>query len=801
MAGHNIGVGQLSGTGVVDNLTTATSATLTVGNGNASSTFAGSVLSSVGSVGVTKTGSGTLTLTGNNSQTGGLLVNAGTVVVQSAQSYTGGTTVAAGGTLRLALTPVAGYSRWFDASNPGNLTVSGGQVTQMNDLSGNGKNATAVTAGGGASGGNPTYTSNAVNGLGAVTFSGRQAVTFAEDANIKSTFSVFKGASFLMTDTGSYNFHRNESGGTDNDPTSSMWGSDASPNILTGSTYINGVLKTNASIINTLNSTPASPATNGFNLVEVLLTNGGTVAANGFNDDRNFTHFATTSQSQAEVLIYDTVLTTAQRLQNEAYLNYKWFGIGTGVNNFLPSATAVNLAGAGATLDLGGSQQTIGSLTASDSTAQVTLGNAGVLTTGNDNSNSTFAGVISGAGSLSKIGSGSFTLSGANTFTGTTTVTGGSLVLANTLALQSSTLVTGGVAFDSSVVSHAFTLGGLSGSANITLADNAGAPNAVALTIGANGSSSTYSGALSGGGSLTKAGSGTLTLTGTNTFTGPLAINGGVLNFASSANLGNGSAINFGGGTLQYATGNTFDISTRTVTLNAGGGAIDTNGNSFTLVGSLGGAGGFTKAGTGTLTLTATNAYSGITVVSAGTLQIGNGTTDGSISSSSGITDNASLVYNLIGNQTNNNVISGSGSLTKTGAGTLTLGGVNTFAGNTSVTGGALTIASAGALNGTSSVNESAGGVLNISGTVTVANNGVFAVGSGVAGAGGTVNVNAGAVLNLGNGSGTTHGRVYIGGQLDGNGTAASARSISTAALSTSLRVEPARAATPTTSG
>src|SRR5205807_1650481 len=69
------------------------------------------------------------------------------------------------------------------------------------------------------------------------------------------------------------------------------------------------------------------------------------------------------------------------------------------------------------------------------------------------------------------------------------------------------------------------------------------------------GNVSTFSGVISGAGGVTKAGRGTQILTGANTFTGPVAISGGVLNFATLANLGAGTAINFNGGTLQYAAG------------------------------------------------------------------------------------------------------------------------------------------------------------------------------------------------------------------------------------------------------
>jgi autotransporter-associated beta strand protein len=124
---------------------------------------------------------------------------------------------------------------------------------------------------------------------------------------------------------------------------------------------------------------------------------------------------------------------------------------------------------------------------------------------------------------------------------------------------------------------------------------------------------------------ITKSGAGTLTIQNTNSFTGAVSVNGGVLNFAKPGNLGNGTAINFGGGTLQFASGNTTDISARTVTINAGGATIDTAGNNVTFANRIGnsGAGGLTKSGAGTLTLNTNSTYTGNTVVSNGLLALG----------------------------------------------------------------------------------------------------------------------------------------------------------------------------------
>ena len=138
----------------------------------------------------------------------------------------------------------------------------------------------------------------------------------------------------------------------------------------------------------------------------------------------------------------------------------------------------------------------------------------------------------------------------------------------------------------------------------------------------------TVSGNISDGGSayaLTVAGAGQLVLTGTNTYSGGTTIAGGVLTF-SSGSLGSG-AIAMNGGTLQWATGNTLDITSAGRSITFGGTAVfDTNGNNVTLAGPIGGtaAFGLTKNGNGTLYLQGTNNFgndSNITI-NAGTLKV-----------------------------------------------------------------------------------------------------------------------------------------------------------------------------------
>ena len=116
--------------------------------------------------------------------------------------------------------------------------------------------------------------------------------------------------------------------------------------------------------------------------------------------------------------------------------------------------------------------------------------------------------------------------------------------------------------------------------------------------------------------------------------------------------------------------------------------------NAFTISGIISGATyGFTKTGTGTLMLTGANSYTGTTTVSAGTLQLGNGTITGNIIPAANfITDNSILIYNTPSTITHSGVISGTGTFNKSGTGTLTLSGTDTYTGATTVSAGTLSL-------------------------------------------------------------------------------------------------------------
>ena len=95
-----------------------------------------------------------------------------------------------------------------------------------------------------------------------------------------------------------------------------------------------------------------------------------------------------------------------------------------------------------------------------------------------------------------------------------------------------------------------------------------------------------------------------------------------------------------------------------------------------------------TKTDLGTLILTGTNTYTGGTTIAQGTLQIGNGGTTGSIVAN--VTDKASLVFDRSDGVTFSGTVSGTGSLTQGGGGTLTLTGLDIYTGGTTINAGTL---------------------------------------------------------------------------------------------------------------
>lgn len=316
-----------------------------------------------------KTGSGTLSLIDAATHSGATRILDGTLLLHPPLSA-----------------PVAGFARRFDAST---LTLSNGAtVSQWNDLSPNSAHATAQT------GQPPTFIANALNGRGALRFTGSsantsQSLNFTRDSSVRTVFSVFRGASFLITDRDACHFHRPNN----TDAAAPIWAPVAnawnSPYVLNGRTWVNGTQ------VDGSTSPMPTASNNGFNQITVSTT--GPTQADGFNRDRIY-HAG--NQDQAEVILYNSTLTEVQRLGTERYLRTKWFGEAP-IASILPPGTALSVENT-ATFDLNGASQTVASLAISPE-GTVNL-NGGHLTIAGNSGSAVIQGVITGSGSLTNTG-------------------------------------------------------------------------------------------------------------------------------------------------------------------------------------------------------------------------------------------------------------------------------------------------------------------------------------------------------------------------------------------------------------
>jgi autotransporter-associated beta strand protein len=443
-----------------------------------------------------------------------------------------------------------------------------------------------------------------------------------------------------------------------------------------------------------------------------------------------------------------------------------------GASNLIPNASAVTVI-SGATLDLNGFADTVGSIAGA---GNITLGAVGSsLQMGGDKTSTTFSGVVSGSGFLQKVGSGTLTLSGVNTYTGATNINVGTVQLgaANAISSNSAVNVASGATFN--LNNNSDTIGSLAGAGSVTL-------GTATLTAGADATSTTFSGVISGAGNLAKTGAGNLTLSGTNTYGGVTTISGGILTINADSNLGaapgsvSAAELTLNGGTLQTTANMTLN-SNRGIALGASGGTLDVNPSAtLTYGGIVTGGGALTKADTGILLLSGVNTYTGATNINAGTVQLG---AANAISSNSAVNVASGATFNLNGNSdaigslagagsvtlgtatltagadatstTFSGVISGTGNLAKTGAGNLTLSGTNTYGGVTTISGGVLSISADSNLGAApSSVSPAKltlnGGTLQTTANMTLNSNRGVTLGA----SGGTLDVNPSATLTYG---------------------------------------------------
>ena len=432
----------------------------------------------------------------------------------------------------------------------------------------------------------------------------------------------------------------------------------------------------------------------------------------------------------------------------------------------------------------------------------------GTTTTGGGINDGQVAGIISGVDFI-KNGSGTFIIKNTNTYIGTTTINEGTLKLGSTNTLPTSIplIINAGTTLD--MASFTQTVGSLTGTGTITSATASATP---LITIGNLSTNTTFSGVIENGAaaslSLTKYGSGTLILSGNSTYTGATNISAGVINIQHANALGNSSKTTVASGaTLQIqgditigalpltikgvgvsttgalrnisgnnTWGGTITTETPATSINSNAGTLTLNAtnaiNSTTNIavtfGGIGhitipgtitiGSAGFTKDGSGTLTLTNANTYTGTTTINAGVVNIQNNTALGT-SSLVTVANNASLQLqnnitaaqplnlsgsNALKNISGDNTWNGNIALVAaypvyitTTTGTLTISGIianaTTDASLTKVGDGTLLLNAANTYTGATNINA---------GTITLGNNEVIANASNIVFNGGTLNTN-----------------------------------------------------------
>ncbi|EAZ6489959.1 fibronectin-binding autotransporter adhesin ShdA [Salmonella enterica] len=263
----------------------------------------------------------------------------------------------------------------------------------------------------------------------------------------------------------------------------------------------------------------------------------------------------------------------------------------------------------------------------------------------------------------------------------------GTLILSNTANDYGDTVINGGTlsANDAAAL----------GSGDVAIAENA----KLELSQG------TLDNNVTGEGQIVKSGSDELIVTGDNNYSGGTTISDGTLIADHADSLGTGAVAN--SGVLQVGEGE--------------------------LENTLSGSSSLVKTGTGELTLSGDNDYSGGTTISGGTL-----TADHADSLGTGAVANSGVLQ--VGEGKLKNTLSGTGSLVKTGTGELTLSGDNDYSGGTTISGGTLIAANVNALGG---------GDVDNAGTLKLDAEGEFNLANVTTQSGATTELSKGTTLNV----------------------------------------------------
>jgi autotransporter-associated beta strand protein len=487
LAGTTQSIGSLAGAGTVTNSGFGTGVLWANGN-NGSTVFSGVLQDGASPLALQKYGSGTLTLLGANTYSGGTTVVAGTLQ--------GNTTSLQGNIVNNAqvvfVQPLNGrYTGSMSGS--GGLTVQGPgtlHLTGANSYTG----GTTVAAGATLRGG-PTTVQGHITNNGAVILETDTSGTYA--GNMGGSGMLTKLGSGVLT-LGGFNSY---SGGTT-----------VSAGTLQGSTTsLQGTIVNNAAVVfnqTTTGTYAGSMSGNG----SLALTGGGTLLVSGAS-----TYSGPTLIQQGRLQV-------------------------SGGNNILSAASDFTIS-SGAVLDLGGTGQAISSLAGGGTVTNSASGRFATLTVGGTGASSQFSGSLQdGAAQLAlvKTGGGVLYLSGPSTYSGYTLVDQGRLHVTggdNVLSPNSAFILNRGATLD---LGGSQTVASLEGSGTVT-STRAGLGT---LTAGTNNASTKFDGVLKDGGNggvlaVVKVGTGTWNLLGANTYSGGTTVSAGALQGNSTSLQGN----------------------------------------------------------------------------------------------------------------------------------------------------------------------------------------------------------------------------------------------------------------------